>query len=105
METIVSATIPNYGKVGFGCDIGYQLVPLIHHGFSWQPKLRAWLTMDLSFHLVVWGFVLALHKGNGGDLHGFEGKIHLDFMSVIHFCFVAPFVSIFTSSLCWFVCR
>ena len=50
--------------------------------------------MDLSFCLVVQGLVLALHKENGGDLHAFKGKIHLDSMSMICFCFVAPFVAI-----------
>ena len=39
MEAIIIATIPNYGKVCFGLDNGYQLVPLMHLGFHGSPSL------------------------------------------------------------------
>ena len=58
----------NYGRVGLLFDNGYQLVPLMHLGFHGSAKLRAWLMINLSFCLVVLGVVLALRKGNRGDL-------------------------------------
>ena len=62
METDVNVMIPNYGKLGFFFDM-IPMGSIIAPWFSWEPKLRAWLTLDLSFRLVVWGLVLDLHRG------------------------------------------
>ena len=39
IETYVKAIVSNYNKVGFGFDIGNQLVPLMHLGLRGSPKL------------------------------------------------------------------
>ena len=94
MDTIVIATKLNYGRLGLGFDNGHQLVPLMCFGLRCSPKLRAWLTMDLSFHFGLRTVVVSALHCEGRNSLGNEGKLHLDFMSAIHFCFVAPFVTL-----------
>ena len=53
----------DYGEGDFGFDVnGHQLVHLMFIGNRGSPKLRAWLTMGLSFALFELGFGLPLHR-------------------------------------------
>ena len=81
IETYVKAIVSNYNKVGFGFDIGNQLVPLMHLGFHGNPNLG--LAHDgLVISPVIWGFVLALHRGkNGGDLQTWKVSFAWGFLS------------------------
>ena len=105
MDTIVIAMKLNYGKLGLVFDNGHQLVPLIYLSFHGSPKLRVWLTMDLSFHFGLRTILVSALHCEGSNSLGNKGKLHLDLMSAIHFCFVAPSLPYFSSSLCWCVCR
>ena len=105
METIVIATKINHGRVGLAFDNGHQLVPLMHLGFHGSPKIRAWLTMELSFCFGLSTVVVSGLRYEGSNSLGNEGKIRLDFMSAIHLCFVAPLFPYLSSSSCWCVCK
>ena len=56
------ATISNYNKLGFGFDVGIELVPLMHLGFHGSPNLG--LAHDgLVFSFFHLGFILGSAKG------------------------------------------
>ena len=47
MEALNNATQENYREVGLGFNNGQQASAINLHWSVWQPRFRAWLTMEL----------------------------------------------------------
>ena len=63
MDTIVIATKPNYGSVGFGWEVDTRLAPLMLLGDCGRPNIGFAFHDGMPFHLVVYGLVSSLCKG------------------------------------------
>ena len=78
----------NYGDVGFGIDIGHQLVPLMRIGNRGSPSIGFGSTMACHFALVVSCFGLGSPLWCEGEIQGLEGMVACSF-TVFDGCFMA----------------
>ena len=63
METIVIATKPNYGSVGFGWELDTKMVPLMLLGDRGRPNIGFGFHDGLSFHFGFLKFSLGSAQG------------------------------------------
>ena len=63
MDTIIIATKPNYGSVGFGWEVDTRLVPLMLLGDRGRPNIGVGFHDILSFHFGCLGFGLGFAQG------------------------------------------